>query len=104
MSVSPDGALARDVRHRNWPRPWVLGCAAVALLGWLCVLAAILTGITDNFIVAAFFLLWASWWWRRRTAKNLRRSGRSAGGFSFRLLQGTYQPLLAVIWDLRNWL
>lgn len=104
MQVNPDGALARDVRHRRWPRPWVLGCAALALLGWISVFAGLLGGPSGNYVVAAFFLIAASWWWARRTRKNLVRAGRSGGRSSFRIVQGTYQPLLAVIWDLRNWL
>lgn len=99
-----EGALYRDVSHRTRPRLWVLVCATVLLFGWLGLAGGIVEENPNSIVIAALIVLAASWRWGSRTAKNLRQTGNVTGASSFRLVQGTYQPLLAVIWDLRNWI
>lgn len=94
MTAEPNGALGRDAKHRRWPRLWVLGCAGLLLFGWLGLAGAIIESSTSNLVISILVILAASWWWSRRTAP----------GASFRMVQGTYQPLLAVVWDVRNWI
>ncbi|MGK2954303.1 MAG: hypothetical protein ACSLFI_01345 [Solirubrobacterales bacterium] len=104
IEADRDGILGRDVRRWTRPRFWVLACAVLLLLGYYCIVSGLfLYDRTSDIVVGVLVLLGANWWWRRRTRKDWAKANPGLPARKGGFVQAFYQPLLAVVWDLRNW-